>query len=289
MDRDAFAQSLQDLRADRTHGAAELAGRAMDVLEESARGAAVTDGAALKRELDWRAGALAEARPGMMPLANLTRRFRADLDALDPADPGSLRRDAAAAARRLRDVARTAAEQAADNAAAAISAGSTLLLHSESSTVRRVLHRLVGHDVRAIVTESRPRDEGRSVAARLAAWGFAVDLVPDAAVGLMADRADLALVGADTLLPDGGVVNKAGTFPLALACRAAGVPFCVVSKSFKQRPGDMPPPDNEADDPGLLHPPAGVTGVNWLFDTTPARLVAWWYDEHGAHRGPAAP
>ena len=53
-----------------------------------------------------------------------------------------------------------------------------------------------------------------------------------AAVFLIA-RADAVLVGADALLADGTLVNKAGTYLLALAAKDQNVPFWVCAESFK--------------------------------------------------------
>ena len=56
--------------------------------------------------------------------------------------------------------------------------------------------------------------------------------ITDAQGGLF-DQADAVLVGADALLADGTLVNKAGTYLLALAAKDQNVPFWVCAESFK--------------------------------------------------------
>jgi len=96
----------------------------------------------------------------------------------------------------------------------------------------------------------------------------------------------LALVGADTLLWDGAAVNKAGTYPLALAARDHGVPFYVCCERFKC--GNRLPPEASLEemDAHELDPPAldSLTPRNVYFDVTPARLISGWVSEDGVRR-----
>ncbi|WP_435183239.1 hypothetical protein [Halobellus sp. EA9] len=56
------------------------------------------------------------------------------------------------------------------------------------------------------------------------------------------------LVGADSVFPDGSVVNKTGTRVLALAARSLGVPVYVVASRDKVRPSGAEVSDREAPD-----------------------------------------
>src|SRR5205807_446480 len=80
--------------------------------------------------------------------------------------------------------------------------------------------------------ETRPWLQG----ARLTAWellqdGIPVTLLPDAASAslLASGRIGCVVVGADRIARNGDVANKVGTYPLALAAQAAGVPFFVAA------------------------------------------------------------
>lgn len=286
MDETAFATALEALRRDRLLGASELARRGLQALAESALGMAARDAASLRQGLRARAARVQRARPSMAPLVGLVRSWSEGLGDLPAADLDEARRRAAERAGELVARSRRAVEQAAAHAAAAIGPGKTLITHSLSATVVEVLRRLAGKGVRAIVTESRPLNEGYRLAALLSGLGVPTRLITDAQLGLAVAQADLALVGADSLLPEGSLVNKAGTYLLALAARDRGLPFWVCCEGFKRRDEEMPPLELERMDPGELGAPdlAGVEIANVYFDITPARLIDAWIDEEGVRR-----
>jgi methylthioribose-1-phosphate isomerase len=81
-----------------------------------------------------------------------------------------------------------------------------------------------------LVTESRPLLQGaRLTVYELARLGIAHELLVDgAAAGLIAaGEVDAVIVGCDRVAVNGDVANKVGTYGLALAAFAAGIPFVV--------------------------------------------------------------
>ncbi|MGH7829016.1 MAG: hypothetical protein ACREP8_02450, partial [Candidatus Binatia bacterium] len=85
-----------------------------------------------------------------------------------------------------------------------------------------------GKELRVIATETRPYLQG----SRLTAWevarsGIPVALIPDAAVARIMARGEInaVLVGSDRCAQNGDIVNKVGTYPLAIAAKEYGVPF----------------------------------------------------------------
>jgi translation initiation factor 2B subunit (eIF-2B alpha/beta/delta family) len=88
------------------------------------------------------------------------------------------------------------------------------------------------------------------------------------------------LVGADAVLADGSVVNKAGTLAVALAAARAGVPVYAVAATDKVRPDERAPV--EYDDPASVYDgSAPVRVVAPTFDRTPADLLAGVVTESG--------
>ena len=86
------------------------------------------------------------------------------------------------------------------------------------------------HAVEVLVCETRPLLQG----ARLTVWELARAAIPHelvvdgAAAGLIRrGEVDAVIVGCDRVAANGDVANKVGTYPLALAARAAGIPFIV--------------------------------------------------------------
>ncbi len=281
-----FQQHLQALKRDRVHGASELARLGLQLLADSAlHGAA--DGVDQMRELlSRRSGALVAARPSMAPMRNLLKRWDFVLAELETDELGCFRRRAAEAAAALVQASERAVKEAAGHACDQLGQGRTIITHSLSSTVLEILRQLRGGGLRVIISESRPLNEGYKLATELSGWGVATRLITEAQVGLFAKQADVAIVGADSLLPDGSLLNKAGTYLLALAARDQGVPVYACCESFKLRTPEMGEPELEEMDPAELNAPdlPHVEIRNVYFDITPPRLISAWITERGLIR-----
>ncbi|HXM53754.1 MAG TPA: S-methyl-5-thioribose-1-phosphate isomerase [Candidatus Dormibacteraeota bacterium] len=140
--------------------------------------------------------------------------------------------------------------------------------------------------------ETRPRAQG----ARLTTWelrrlGIPHRLIADGAAGLLLQRGmvDAAISGADRVCANGDVVNKVGTYPLALLCREHGVPFYVAAPESTL---DRETPDGaavvieeRAQEEVTTFAPAGTQAWNPAFDVTPARLVSALITENGVRVG----
>jgi translation initiation factor 2B subunit (eIF-2B alpha/beta/delta family) len=126
---------------------------------------------------------------------------------------------------------------------------------------------------RVAVAESRPGGEGVGVAEAFAA-DRAVTLLPDSAVAhaLAAGGVDAVLVGADTVLPDGRVVNKVGTRAALLLADREGVPAVVVAARDKVSP--WVETDLEPRDPAAVYDgDAPLDVLAPTFDVTPAGVA----------------
>ena len=146
--------------------------------------------------------------------------------------------------------------------------------------------------------ETRPWLQG----ARLTAWellqdGIPVTLLPDvAAASLLASgRVGCVVVGADRIARNGDTANKIGTYPLALAARAAGVPFFVAAplSTIDLAAADgRAIPIEERGAAEVTHlggsrvAAEGVTVYNPAFDVTPAGYIAAIVTERGVARAP---
>ena len=115
--------------------------------------------------------------------------------------------------------------------------------------------------------------------------------ISPAAAGLIAAHAvDAVIVGCDRVAANGDVANKVGTYGLALACNAAGIPFVVAGPTSTV---DYDTPTGaqieiEERDPDEVRTIAGrrLTGAatqcrNPAFDVTPAALVTALVTERG--------
>ncbi|TRZ52370.1 hypothetical protein D4R99_02845 [bacterium] len=109
-----------------------------------------------------------------------------------------------------------------------------VLLHSNSSTVIKLFEELKKKRIKVnvIQTESRPVFEGRLQAKAIAALGFKVRIITDAAISKYMEEADIAIVGADSVHSK-FFINKIGTYSIALACREFKKPLYVITDSRK--------------------------------------------------------
>ena len=180
------------------------------------------------------------------------------------------------------------------------------MTHCNAGALACVAHRTalsiveVGHE-RGLVagvtaTETRPLLQG----SRLTAWELkrmGVDYrvtIDSGAAGLIASgEIDVVITGADRIAANGDVANKVGTYPLALAARANGVPFVVAAPLSTI---DLDTPDGDAipielrsasevlEVNGARIAPEDTRAYNPAFDVTPASLVSYIVTELGVIR-----
>jgi S-methyl-5-thioribose-1-phosphate isomerase len=131
------------------------------------------------------------------------------------------------------------------------------------------------------VDETRPLLQG----SRLTSWeltemGIDHTVIVDSAAATVLARglADAVVVGADRITANGDVVNKIGTYPLALAAQRAGRPFVVAAPESTIDLGLVSGDQVEIEvrDPDEVLAIGGLPGtatLNYAFDVTPADLV----------------
>jgi eIF-2B alpha/beta/delta-like uncharacterized protein len=156
-----------------------------------------------------------------------------------------------------------------------------------------------GRPVHVLVAEGRPLLDGARVAAwELAQAGVPYALVTDAgAPACIADgEVGAVLVTAERICANGDIVGMAGTYPLALAADAAGVPFLVLAATTAVDLATTTGDDAliEEGRPGDVTVAAGARVVaertpvrNPRLDVTPARLVTTFVTEEGVIGGTA--
>jgi len=155
-----------------------------------------------------------------------------------------------------------------------------------------------GKQITVYADETRPFLQG----ARLTAWelqrsGIDVRLITDNMAAALMRRGEIqgVVVGADRIAHNGDTANKIGTYGVALAARAHGLPMLVAAPRSTV---DLATPDGHAipieeRDPrevthlaGVAVAPRGVHVRNPAFDVTPAELVTAIVTEAGVARAP---
>jgi methylthioribose-1-phosphate isomerase len=243
---------------------------------------------------------LRTARPTAVNLSAAVDRVRNAVDNAAPPDRPSAALDEARAIEADEEAASAAI---ARHGAELLAGARRILTHCNTGalaapgrgTALAVIAELADRGVleKAIATESRPLLQGaRLTVYELSRLGIRHELIVDsAAPGLIAaGEVDAVIVGCDRVAANGDVANKVGTYGLALAAHAAGIPFVVAGPTSTVDPATPTGADItiEERDPEEVRQAAGqrltLPGTrtrNPAFDVTPAALVTALVTERG--------
>lgn len=146
--------------------------------------------------------------------------------------------------------------------------------------------------------ETRPLLQGaRLTTYELYEDGIPVTLITDnmAAWSMRTKGINAVVVGADRIAANGDVANKIGTYGVALAAKAHGIPFYIAAPistfDFDLADGSEIPIEERAPEEvkrfrGEQTAPEGVQAFNPAFDVTPAELISGIITEYGVVRAP---
>lgn len=217
---DSLRKAWDAIKNDTTLGASELLRNALGSFHEFVRATDRMDDE-LNREL---VAQLADLRPDMVGFANAARLMEKH---------GHV--GIAAVTEKLLSYIQTVPERIASHSDKLVDRPATILVNSRSSVVERTLQQIHENKKlrRILQMESRPACEGHYNAERLLERNIPVTVFPDAAMGYWVQRADIVMVGADAIAPDGSFLGKIGCTPLAVLAWDKGIPFYVVAEKIK--------------------------------------------------------
>lgn len=112
--------------------------------------------------------------------------------------------------------------------------GYAVMTHCHSSEALAVIKQAwkEGKKISVYATETRPKEQGIKTAKELAGLKIPVTLIVDSAIEFFIKKVDIVLVGCDSIRKE-GIVNKIGTYPLALVAKEHHKPFYVAGNTFK--------------------------------------------------------
>lgn len=274
---------IKPIREDLQSGAAEIALRAITIFQTVLSGPESSSAEELKEALSAAVKGLLDAQPAMAPLFYLCNTVllavagsrtvpeiqKACQDALDSFE------------KTLCDSAASIAEQTYE----LIPPGELVFAYSFSSTVVSSLlnARARGRYFRVACTESRPASEGRKLAKQLSSGNVEVIHTFDSAMSLVLPNCSVAFMGCDCVgMP--GVVNKVGSYLLALACKELNIPLYVLAGSEKIVDDERLFEFERHERPGeevWENIPKGVRVLNHQFELVPLNLVTGIVTEKG--------
>jgi len=196
-------------------------------------------------------------------------------------------------AQRIADEDATANHLIGKHGAELISGGDVVLTHCNAGALATVEYgtalgvvraaREQGKEIRVIATETRPKLQGaRLTTYELKRDGIPVTLITDNMVGYVMYRkmVDKVIVGADRIVQD-AVINKIGTFTIAVLAKEHNVPFYVAAPKstfdLTDKSSDVVIEERKPEE--VTHigsqriAPVGVDALNPAFDITPLDYV----------------
>ncbi len=285
-ERDRISQLIEPIKDDLLSGAAELALRAITVfqtiLAEGFSDKPETPDK-LREQLNQAGKMLIDAQPAMAPIFHLCNQVLLSIQDAQTTEEICNKCQATldAVEKQLCDSAATIADKVFE----LIDYGALIFAYSFSSTVVSALlsARAKGKYFRVVCTEARPSMEGRKLASRLAAGDIEVIHTFDNAMGLVLPNCNAAFMGCDCIARP-GVVNKVGSWMLAVTCRELNVPLYALSGTEKFVGDERLFQFEKHERPGeevWKEAPRGVSVLNHQFDLVPFSLFTGLVTERG--------
>ena len=147
-----------------------------------------------------------------------------------------------------------------------------------------------GNELKIFCSETRPYFQGARLTASVARdMGFDVTVITDnmPAFAIQREGIDVFTSAADVICQDGHIVNKIGTFQIAIVAKFLGIPYFVTGAPDKGHPTvdtvkiEMRDPDFVLQAMGVRTAMEGVKGYYPSFDITPPHLVSGVVTERG--------
>ena len=268
---------LKSIKHDHVHGATELALIAIDGVREIVQQTKNEDLIHFEQSVRSLIVDLQNCRPSMAALNNLLQKILTAVSDSAASNVDIFKSTIVNSCEDVTRFAQNAQSLAVQNMVSLIAANDVIMTHSISSTVKKVCVCLQKSrpTVRLIVTESRPGDEGKLLAAFLSELGLHTTYITEAQIDLHMPEVSKVVVGADAVLADGSIINKCGTNLMALSARYHSVPFYVCAESFKQKSDNEYELEQMSGDELKLEL-ASVKLSNIYFEHLPLELITRW-------------
>jgi translation initiation factor 2B subunit (eIF-2B alpha/beta/delta family) len=234
-----LSDKIREIKFDRSSGASQIARNALGVLRFFAQTSNHETSRCFVEDFRDVGRKLFDARPNMAPVQNLVAQIVYDVGALEEGDLVSVQAFAVSRIDELCKQSEDAVKESARLAATLIGDYSCLASCSDSSTVCEAFRmaRQQGKSFKVFVAESRSADGkfryGETMAVFLKSIAVPAEVFPDNDTSRYVPKTKCVLVGADSVLSDGSVINGKPTYELAVAAKKYGIPFYSVCETSK--------------------------------------------------------
>ncbi len=234
-----LSEKIREIRDDWTSGASQIARNALGVLKFFVQTSKHKACRGFKEDFIEVGRKLFETRPNMAPVQNLVTQIVYEVGTSEEHDLVSVRKFASSRIDKLCKESEVAVQKCAEWAATIISDVDCLVSCSDSSTVCETFRvaKQAGKSFKVLVAESRSGDGrfryGEVMAEFLTSIDVHAEVFPDNEIRSYVPDAKCVLVGADSVLCDGSVINGKPTAELAVAAKECGIPFYSVCETSK--------------------------------------------------------
>ena len=266
---------------DHTAGSTTLTALALEALRSWVTEAKGLEPKKLRASLQETGQALIRSQPAMGAIFNLVNRVLWTAEEIRAAD--EICESVVWAIDEFERTLRRSQTSLIKNSHSLVPDDSRIVTLSSSSAVYETLKmaHVKGRRFGVICAESRPLCEGIELAKRLGEIGIPCEIMVDALAASRVEHVDLVLVGGDGVTPS-ALVNKVGTYALALAARWHHVPCAALVTTQKFFPPDAPLEIPLMDSAEILsETPPNVRITNRYFEETPLSFVSVLMTENG--------
>ena len=234
-----LSDKIREIKYDRTSGASQIARNALGVLKFFAQTSKHETCKGFKEDFVEVGRKLFETRLNMASVQNLVAQIVYEVNALEESDLVSVRKFAASRIDKLCEESKVAVKKCAECAATLIGDFDCLASCSDSSTVCETFRvaKQAGKSFKVYVAESRSGDGGfrygEIMAAFLTSIDVRVEVFPDNEIRSYVQEVKCVLVGTDSVIFDGSVINGKPTCELAVVAKDSGIPFYSVCETSK--------------------------------------------------------
>jgi len=263
------------VRLDRDSGARQIAMSALDFLKGMCDTTNAASAGTLVDDMDFVCEQLETLRPSMASIATTLELLMRDVRSVRSLDISAAHKKILRIIGHHRQEMELSVEHAARNLRGILQEGSSVLVHSYSSSIHAALNVLKEKNCSLVVTESRPGFEGRRTARIASDMGLRVILITDALAAHALQGVDVVLLGADSIEQDGSVINKAGSRQIAIVAHAASVKVYFLGETRKICIQDYPVELEEHEPEEVWEDaPDGILVRNVYFDRTAPRYIS---------------
>lgn len=259
---------VDEVAHDRTSGASYLGRKAVEAIHTAVRDSTAKTNNDLFRDILIVATKMRHVQPNMASIRNTTARLIHNIDSARQTSKSvtEYRKLIEQMAREALTKNESAADQVSRNLRDMIIQKKRILTHSYSSTVKRAIQQCSNRELHIYVTESGPAFEGKTLSRDLIELGLNSTVLPDTTTCAFPLEFDAVVLGADSVLTDGSIINKAGTANIARTARQSLIPVYVAAERSKL---------------DCMHFLGTPISLNETFDLTPADCITSIITEDG--------